>query len=126
MDFRRQGQFIQLIVKFRARLEKLYARDLPETEKRKAKVVEFNQLREEYRRLKQEWKGYSGYDGWFNDQLNNAKLITVSTYNDLVPAFLKLLAAAGDLKLFYNRCEKLAEKSKEERRADLQAYRGSD
>jgi predicted aminopeptidase len=121
IDCRRHRRFIQLVMKCRGRLERIYANDLSTQDKRVAKAQEFDRMREDYRQLKQEWKGYSGYDEWFGRPLNNAQLNTVYTYYDLVPAFLKLLdAGGGDLELFYNRCEKLAEKPKEERLAGLQ------
>jgi predicted aminopeptidase len=127
IDYQRHQRFIQLVMKCRGRLDRIYAGDLSTQDKRVAKAQEFDRMREDYGQLKQEWKGYSGYDEWFGRPLNNAQLNTVYTYYDLVPAFLKLLDAGnGDLKLFYNTCEKLAEKSKEERLADLQAYKGSD
>jgi predicted aminopeptidase len=56
--------------------------------------------------------------------MNNAKLISVSTYNDLVPAFLELLKTCNnDLKVFYKKCQDLSKKSKEERWAYLEKYR---
>jgi predicted aminopeptidase len=55
--------------------------------------------------------------------MNNAKLISISTYHDLVPAFLELLKACNnDLKVFYKKCQNLSEKSKEERLAYLEKY----
>jgi len=120
-NYQRHQRFIQLVMKYRGRLERIYTGDLSTPDKRVAKAEEFDRMREDYRQLKQEWKGYSGYDEWFGHQLNNAQLNTVYTYYDLVPAFLKILdAGGGDLKLFYDKCEELAEKSKEERLADLQ------
>ncbi len=68
-----------------------------------------------------QWGGYSDYDAWFDHKLNNAQLITVSVYYDLVPAFLKLLQTRGnDLQLFYSQCQDLAQKSKTDRHAYLQ------
>ena len=95
-------------------------------EKRRDKAAEFENLKAEYRLLKKQWGGYSGYDGWFNQKMNNAQLLTVATYNDLVPAFLNLLKSCNDnLKTFYETCKSLAKKSKKERRADLEKYRGN-
>jgi predicted aminopeptidase len=89
--------------------------------KRDAKALVFDALRDEYRLLKQQWEGYSGYDLWFSQPLNNAQLISVSTYYDLVPEFLKLLQHSEyNLELFYKECQKLAKKTKEERWAPLQ------
>ena len=123
IDFRRHQQFIRLVMKYRDRLEKIYANDVSTQNKRAAKIKEFDQMIEDYRQMKQQWKGYSGYDEWFDGPLNNAQLNTISTYYDLVPAFLKFLDdVGGDLDLFYKKCEALAEKSKEKRHPNFRSY----
>ena len=119
--YRRQQQFVKLVLKYRKKLESLYARDLPVQNKRQAKAAEFENLKTEYRLLKKKWGGYSGYDGWFNRKMNNAQLLTISTYNDLVPAFSKLLKnCKNDLKAFYKKCQDLSKLPKKERRAYLE------
>jgi len=125
-DDQRRQKFIQLIITCRERLEALYAKDLPATQKRHSKSLIFEKLTQEYRLLKQQWGGYSGYDAWFEHQLNNAQLITVSIYYDLVPAFLNLLRTGGnDLPAFYSKIRELARKSKTERRDHLQQHQPS-
>lgn len=120
-NYQRSRQFIQLIMQYRRRLETLYAKDLPVPQKRHSKRLIFEKLKDEYELLKMQWGGYSDYDAWFDRKLNNAQLITVSVYYDLVPAFLKLLQTGGnDLQLFYSKCQDLAQKSKTDRRAYLQ------
>lgn len=120
-SFRRRRQFVQLIEKYRGRLTALYSKDLPEPEKRRIKALVFDELKDEYRLLKQQWDGDLGYDAWFGHKLNNAQLITVSIYHDLVPAFLSLLQACdNDLQRFYQKCRDLAQKSKAERQLYLQ------
>ena len=117
---RRHEQFIQLITRFRLRLETLYSQTLLPDDKRPLKKDIFDQLRFEYAQVKQAWQGYSGYDYWFKGPLNNAKLVSVSTYYDYLPAFIKILHQSnGDLKQFYGRCKKLAGLSKSERRHRL-------
>ncbi len=114
--YHRRRQFIELVMKYRKELETLYVKDLPTLEKRHAKAAAFEKLMDEYRLLKQNWDGYSGYDLWMYRKMNNAKLISVSTYHDLVPAFLELLKSCNyDLKVFYKKCQNLSEKPKEER-----------
>jgi predicted aminopeptidase len=123
IDYQRHRQFVQLVMKYRKQLESLYAKDVSTPTKRDAKALIFDAVRDEYRRLKQQWEGYSGYDLWFSQTLNNAQLISVSTYYDLVPEFLRLLQYSEyNLKLFYKECRNLAQKTKEERRARLQEY----
>ena len=123
MYYLRRGQFIELVMKYRKKLETLYTEDLPKPKKRDAKAAVFEKLKDEYRLLKQHWGGYSGYDLWMYQNMNNAKLVSVSTYHDLVPAFLELLKTCNyDLKVFYKKCQDLSEKSKEERLAYLEKY----
>lgn len=124
LNYRRRQQFIELVMKYRKELERLYAKNLPIPEKRQAKATIFEKLKDDYRLLKQHWNGYSGYDFWMYQKMNNAKLISVSTYNDLVPAFLELLKTCNNnLKVFYKKCQDLSKKSKEERWAYLEKYR---
>ena len=124
LNYRRRQQFIELVMKYRKELETLYAKNLPIPEKRQAKAAVFEKFKDDYRLLKQHWNGYSGYDFWMYQKMNNAKLISVSTYNDLVPAFLELLKTCNnDLKVFYKKCQDLSKKSKEERWAYLEKYR---
>ncbi len=121
IEYQRRRQFVQLVMKYRKQLESLYAKDVSTPTKRDAKALVFDALRDEYRLLKQQWEGYSGYDQWFSHTLNNAQLISVSTYYDLVPEFLKLLQHSEyNLGLFYKECQNLAKKTKEERCARLQ------
>jgi len=123
MGYQRRRQFIELVMKYRKALETLYAKELPIPEKRHAKIAVFEKLKDEYRLLKQHWGGYSGYDLWFYRKMNNAKLISISTYHGLVPAFLELLKSCNyDLRVFYNKCQNLSKKSKEDRLAYLEKY----
>lgn len=122
-DYRRRRQFIELVMKYRKVLETLYDKDLSIPKKRQSKAAVFEKLKDEYRLLKRHWGGYSGYDLWMYQKMNNAKLISVSTYHDLVPVFLELLKSCSyDLKMFYQECRNLSKKSKEERLAYLEKY----
>jgi predicted aminopeptidase len=101
-------------------LAAIYEEEIPDEEKRSRKVDAYTQLREEYVKLKDQWGGFSGYDRWFGESLNNAKLGSVAAYNQLVPAFQELLAEhGGDLKPFYQAVAKLAKLTPEERSAQL-------
>ena len=123
MGYQRRRQFIELVMKCRKALETLYAKEIPAPEKRHAKTAVFENLKDEYKLLKQHWGGYSGYDLWMSQKMNNAKLISVSTYHDLVPAFLELLKSCNyDLRVFYKKCQNLSKKPKEERLAYIEKY----
>jgi predicted aminopeptidase len=101
----RQDAFVDLVLQTRDRLQALYAEDLSAAEKQAGKSAIRAQLRQQYQQLKQQWGGYSGYDAWFAQDLNNAQLAAVTTYRDRVPAFQRLLASKeGDMAAFYRAC----------------------
>jgi predicted aminopeptidase len=115
--------FIRLILKYRAQLEALYQSKLSITQKRNKKAAIFNHMRAEYTDLKSEWGGPKTYDAWFNYPLNNAQIISVSTYHNYVPAFGKMLAeTAGNLQKFYEKCRVLAKKEQSQRHRLLKQY----
>ena len=114
--------FIELVMKFRGRLGELYASPLGEEEKRRKKAETFAELGAEYLHLKKSWKGFAGYDRFFAGELNNASLVPVATYSELVPAFRRLLAESdGDFRRFYAKVKELGKLSADERGARLGA-----
>jgi predicted aminopeptidase len=117
---RMRREFVALVVKYRAILEQYYRQDLPAEEKRPGKARRFAEMEEEYRQLKVSWGGYAGYDRWFAGKPNNATLVSVALYTELVPAFQVLLRRVdGDLPRFYGAVKELAELPKEERESRL-------
>ena len=119
---RRSLEFIRLVSQCRDSLRELYGRSIPEDEMRRAKAEIIRGLKSDYEELKNDWGGCKGYDAWFNRPINNARLLSVGAYNDLVPAFEALLKQSnGSLPDFYEECRKLAELSPEERKARLKA-----
>ncbi len=112
-----------LISGTRTRLADLYRSGLPDEEMREAKAQEFADLRNRYAAQRRAWGGYSGYDAWFESDLNNAKIVPVATYRRFVPAFRAMLRkAGGDLSLFYERCRELADLPIDERHRVLGEY----
>lgn len=116
----RRLQFTQLVMRYRDKLRTLYAEPLPEDEKRRVKAATIAELRQSYGELKRSWGGDSAYDHWFNQDLNNARLASLSLYTQFTPAFQALLEQEGhDLPRFYRRVAELARLSKAERSAVL-------
>ncbi|MFH1137669.1 MAG: aminopeptidase [Pseudomonadota bacterium] len=112
--------FVDLVLEYRQRLGLLYAERSPAEEKRIAKQRIIGELKAKYLEIKAGWGGYRGYDAWFERPLNNAQLLSVGSYNDLVPAFQALLAAQnGSLPLFHDECRALAKLPPKERQARL-------
>jgi predicted aminopeptidase len=106
---KREGGFLDLLSRTRRELEALYRGDMAEGEMRVAKAHLFQGLRQDYRVLKQDWGGYSGYDRWIERDLGNAHLASVATYENWVPAFMALFRQSGrDMGRFYAACRRLA------------------
>ncbi len=117
---RRRRDFQALTLKYRRELERVYASDAGDDDKRRRKAEVMAALRAEYDRLKAErWDGFAGYDGWFG-RANNASLGMLAAYNELVPGFERLFAdQGGDFQRFYDQVRRLAEAPPQERRRVL-------
>lgn len=116
----RRDEFVAVINRARDRLRALYAADLPLETKRAQKQQLFELIKKDYAELKQHWAGYTGYDAWFATQLNNAKLASVTTYADDVPAFQALLKQKNhDFAAFYAAAKALGGLPQAERKITL-------
>ncbi|MCP1442378.1 putative aminopeptidase [Pseudomonas sp. GGS8] len=124
---RQQEQFIQLLLGTRTKLEQLYTLPLSADQMRERKAAAFEQLRREYRTLRDsQWAGNKRYDAWINAPMNNARLLPLGLYNQWVPAFAALFRQVdGDWMKFYAAVEKLGTLPVEERKAALRALAGS-
>jgi predicted aminopeptidase len=119
---KRREEFNTLVLKHRARLKEIYASNLSDAEKRIAKMRVFGELRNDYATLKADWGGYTIFDNWFAQDLNNAHLAAIGLYSQYVAAFQALLAQHnGDLATFYREVERLAQLPPDERALALQA-----
>ena len=120
----RGAAFTSLLAETREALRLLYADEaLPAEEMRAAKAAAFETMRTRYETLKaEEWDGYAGYDGWFARELNNARLVAVSTYRRYVPAFAALYVEAGeDIERFHALVAEVGALPPDERRARMDA-----
>jgi len=117
----RKRDFIELIERTRAKLDALYREEgLEEAQLRTRKAAVFADMRGEYALLKQVWGGFSGYDWWFAQPLNNAQLASVALYTQQVPAFQALLQAQdGDMRRFYAEVERIGKLPADERNRRL-------
>src|SRR4029078_10437774 len=67
--------------------------------------------------------GLTGYEGWFSEKPNNARIAALALYTDRVPAFRELLRQqGGELCGFYARGGELGALPKARRDAMLDAY----
>ncbi|MEF8698506.1 MAG: aminopeptidase [Candidatus Accumulibacter sp. UW26] len=105
----RKAAFTDLLRDHCRKFRALYESPRSPAEQHPAKAALLADLRRGYADLKAGWGGYSGYDPFFGDDLNNAKLASLSLYNEWIPAFEALLAEQDhDLPRFYRRVEELA------------------
>ena len=118
---RRRAQFAELVRGQRERLRAIYARDVPDDEKRRAKEAAFDALRVEYGALKRTWYGGANYDEWFSRPLNNAHIASVATYRHWLPGLRRLLETSG-IDAFYAEVEALGGLQMEQRRQRLQSW----
>ncbi len=123
LENRRQRQvgFINLLKDTRADLQSLYDSGADKKSMRAKKAERYQQLLADYETLKTSWNGYRGYDAWFQRELNNARLVSVATYTDFIPAFEQLFAESGeDFSEFYVAAEALAKLPFDRRRESMQ------
>ncbi len=100
----RQVDFNALLAVGRKRLVTLYREAWSDEVMRVKKAESFDLLRQDYETLKTAWGGYSGYDGWFQKELNNARLISVATYRKFIPGFQVLFDSVDqDFESFYQK-----------------------
>ena len=117
---KRDSEINQLLQETRENLEKLYKTKASKEEKRKQKKIIFSLMQKQYDRLKKSWGGYSAYDAWMKQKLNNSHLALIATYHDLVPTFKSILEKENyDLKLFYASVKKYGELDKKDRNFQL-------
>ncbi|HEU0199237.1 MAG TPA: aminopeptidase [Burkholderiaceae bacterium] len=119
----RRADFVQMLRNYRDKLAAVLAGNEDEDIKRERKRAVFAALQAEYRRAKEErWEGWAGYDRFFAQDLNNAHLAAIGTYNDLVPAFEMMLQdQQSDLPRFYSEVRRLAALPKPQRDGALAA-----
>lgn len=121
-DDRRRQDFLQIVTASRESLAAVYASDQSDAEKRANKQRILAELRVRYQELKRSWGGYAGYDRWFDQDLNNAKLAGHGTYYRWTPAFIALFEQEGkDFAAFYRAAEALGRLPPAQRQAHLQA-----
>ncbi len=119
---RRERQFSDLVFDYRDRLAQIYTAAENDDWKRERKAETFADLLAAYDELKQTWGGYSGYDGWFDRGVNNARLALIGVYHEWVPAFQALLTQQnGSLADFYAEVEALAALEPAERHRRMEA-----
>lgn len=118
---RLRREFVELLGSFRERLDQAYAVEASDDDKRRLKAQILAEIEPAYRARREAWGGFSGFDRWFDQPVNNARLASLALYHGDLPAFRALLAEqGGDLRAFYREVQQLALLGSPERRARLQ------
>jgi predicted aminopeptidase len=112
--------FVELVLRHRDRLRALYETGITDSEKRERKAEILGEMKAGYEVLKQSWNGFAGYDRFFAGDLNNAHIVPVATYSELVPTFRRLFTQSdGDFRIFYATVREIGDLSPEKRTARL-------
>jgi predicted aminopeptidase len=112
------AKVVELLTATRADLRAVYASGLAPELMREKKRAAFAAMRSSFARLKADWGGHAPFESWFDEDLNNAHLASISTYFTCVPGFEReLKAVGGDLTAFYARVRRLAKLDQEKRDA---------
>jgi predicted aminopeptidase len=118
----RENQFIDLVLLYKEKLEQLYQRTIPDIQKSQEKASIYVEMQLAYRQLRASWGDHGEYDAWFRQDLNNAKLAAISTYRNLVPAFLQAYKLAGNnMADFYLRIKSIGQCDASQRRQLLRS-----
>jgi len=118
---KREREFSELVLSYRERLAEIYAADLSPEIKRERKAAMFDRLLLAYAETKEGWDGYSGFDGWFDKDLNNARLALIGAYHEYLPAFERLLERhRGQMEPFYAEVRQIGGLEAEERRERME------
>ena len=120
----RQRRFAELVARQRDRLAALFAAESDPRVLAQGKAAAFEQMRSEYAALKEEWGGRGDYDHWFGEDLNNAVLVALTSYQRWVPGLRARLDELGP-DAFFSVVEDLIELDAAERTAQLEAWNAS-
>lgn len=114
---RRQDQFVHLVMDARERLRALYASGVTPEAMREGKRAEIERLRAGHEVLKRDsWGGYAGYDGFFAQPINNARLLPFGLYDEWTASFAALFERSGrEWGAFYEAAARLGEEPPERR-----------
>ena len=114
--------FIATVSATAAKLKTLYDSKLSDDNKKTRKEQIISILKEDYKKAitNKSLRGY--YAHWFNE-VNNAKLASISNYYNYVPAFSAMIADVdGDMQAFYLHAQKLGKMDKDKRNDALNEY----
>jgi predicted aminopeptidase len=114
---------VRLIDQARQALNHLYQQDIDDAEKRRLKAATLEDLKQRYQAFSRSINHSDGFQRWFAGELNNAQLVSVSTYNDWVPFFTQLLQQNhGDFQDFFKQVKQLSDLPRQQRHGCIQHW----
>lgn len=125
----RRNAFRKMLAQARDDLELIYANNdnFEKQQVLELKGKRFQQLLTDYAGLKESWGGWSGYDRFMVEDLNNAKLGVSGLYTQYVPAFKALyLLCDQSFPRFYSATRALGEHAREQREKLLTELQGGE
>ena len=120
------SRLLLLLRRVRDDLEALYARrnTMKDEEMRRAKTLIFSGIKTRYDAMRREGSFDGTHSRWVSGNMNNARLVALATYHDLVPAFVQLFEDQdGDWEKFHRAVYAMKPLSKAQRRERLNAPR---
>ncbi len=82
---------MELVAEVQDSLAVVYAAEQPDSWKREEKVRLFAEMRSDFSDLAAEWGDSAGYESWFDQGMNNARLVSVGVYQEYLPGLCGLL-----------------------------------
>lgn len=126
MRQRNQAIFIRWVESHRERLRELYDEPISDEEKLQARQVYWDTMRDSFTELVVQHPGLEAYGHWVEAELNNARLLSLASYNDWVDAFRQLFELSQcQWPEFYQQLEPLAKLDNNERIDELQALKAA-
>ena len=120
---REKKELYKLVDNLRAQLKSIYESSLTHEEKRIAKKAAYNSYRITMTAKLNSYGKYTLYEKWLIHDINNARLNALSTYQELVPEFIKLFERCDkNYQRFYRAVENMKNLSNDERVNELQYY----
>ncbi|MBW2452523.1 MAG: aminopeptidase [Deltaproteobacteria bacterium] len=118
----RREVFQGFLAETRDTLKAIYREPFSIAEKRSRKQAVLEQAHQRFQDLLAQSPEYSAYESWMSRGLNNARLASVATYYELVPAFRALLAKhEGHFQPFFAEVSDLGKLPKDVRLARLKS-----
>ena len=121
----RKSSVIELIMETRNKLELLYESRAPIADMETKKKEIIREMKDAYARMRASWSVGNEFSYWMEGPITNAKLETVSDYNEWVPVLTIKLQQLG-FDQFKTELLRLAALSRPEREVELRGFKSGD